>query len=207
MPSDGYRDLIQQAKEGDRQAMDRLLEVILPDLQLRASRFTVPNQPNVSGSDLVQKTSLQAWQKLAQFHCEGDDQEALVQFRAWTFQILQRLGMNERRYHSTQRRKPEGKLVPLAPQSNDSSAPPNGVDPMADQSTPSSHVRAEEEVDRLRQALKKMGEEDRTIMQMRFFEGLSLREIARRLDLSADHVRTRYYQTLRLLERELGGTP
>jgi DNA-directed RNA polymerase specialized sigma24 family protein len=46
-----------------------------------------------------------------------------------------------------------------------------------------------------------------TIVRLHFFDGLSLREIAERLDLSYDQVRHRYQTTLRSLEQELGPQP
>ena len=44
---------------------------------------------------------------------------------------------------------------------------------------------------------------DRHIVQMRFLEGLSLRQIARVLGQNHEHVRQRFHAALRSLEREL----
>ena len=46
---------------------------------------------------------------------------------------------------------------------------------------------------------------DRQILQLCFFESLSLRSVAEQLDLSYDVVRTRYHAGLRFLERQLKG--
>ena len=49
------------------------------------------------------------------------------------------------------------------------------------------------------------GARDREIVRLCFFDGLSLRQIAERLQLSYDKVRQRYHRSLKVLERELGG--
>lgn len=45
----------------------------------------------------------------------------------------------------------------------------------------------------------------REIVRFRFYEGLSLRQVAQRLGLGYDQVRQRYQIIIRRLERELGG--
>lgn len=58
----------------------------------------------------------------------------------------------------------------------------------------------------LRQALGRLPEpEDRKIMVMRFFLGLSLDEIVGQIGLPDAEVRDRYRRSLRLLDRELQG--
>ncbi len=58
----------------------------------------------------------------------------------------------------------------------------------------------------LRQALRRLPEpEDRQIMAMRFFVGMTLAEIVIEIGLPEPEVRERYRRSLRLLDRELRG--
>ncbi len=187
--------------------MDQLLALIRPDLQRRAGSYAAPDQPEASASDLVQNVCLRAWQNLHQFGCGADDDQACAQFRAWVIQILHRLGLNTIRFRTAQRRRPGQQLIRLGGcGQGDSSPAGTGPEPAANVSTPSSRACAGEQASRVQQALAKVPEPtDRAIVRLRFFEGLSLRQIAERLHLSEDKVRERYRVTLRRLQRELGG--
>lgn len=205
MPIEGFGELVEAARTGNRQALDQLLAAVRPELQRRALRYIALDQPEASASDLVQSVCLRAWQKLEQFECGTDDDQALAQFRAWLFRILHRLGLNQIRHRTAQRRQPEKKHVRLGVLAVDAKEG-GGFEPAANQATPSARARSAEEADLVRQALAKVpGEIDRTIVHLRFFKGLALRRIAEQLQLSEDKVRERFYFTLRRLERELGG--
>src|SRR5437867_2287578 len=108
-----FRDLVQRAQTGDRQAMDELLPIVRPWLEQSARRYVDPREPGASTSDLVQEAWLQAWQKLDQFRGGRDDQQTLAMFRAWVSRIVRRLGLNAVRHRHAQRRKPQQKIVRL----------------------------------------------------------------------------------------------
>jgi RNA polymerase sigma factor (sigma-70 family) len=150
---------------------------------------------------------VRAWQHLDQFHCEADDKQALAQFRAWMGQMVRRLGLNAVRFRTAQRRQPAKKLLRFSPPDADDSAGHAGsLNPPAGGSTPSSHVRQGEEGTLLHEALENIPEVmDRLIIRLRFYEGLSLRQIAEQLQVSPDKVRERFHFTLRRLERDLKG--
>jgi RNA polymerase sigma-70 factor (ECF subfamily) len=206
MQAEGFRDLVNRAQAGDQEALNRLLKAAQADLLVRARKYVTPDQPEASASDLVQSACLRAWQHLDKFRCGPDDEQTLAQFRAWLLRILQRLGLNAIRFRSAQRRRPAHKPLRLAPRPPDEVGHgPNALEPAGAEATPSSHVRAAEEALLLRQALARMPPADRTILELRFFEGLSLRQVAARVQLSEDKVRQRYHFSLRRLERELGG--
>jgi RNA polymerase sigma factor (sigma-70 family) len=206
MQADGFRALIQRAHAGDRQAMDLLLAAVLPDLQCRARRYRSADQPDASAADLVQVACLHAWQKLDQFDCAGDSETTRTQFRAWMLRILDSQGLNALRFRSTQRRKPSQPLLRLtASGPGEADDTVNRLDPAADESTPSAAARGGEQSDLIRRALNALPEEDRAIIELHYFEEVSLRQIAARLQLSEDRVRSRYHSALRRLERELGG--
>src|SRR5205823_6394028 len=77
-----------------------------------------------------------------------------------------------------------------------------GIDPAASDPTPSANVQADEQARLIRAALERIPDTtDREMVRLCFFEGLSLRQIAERLNLTYDEVRERYHSSLRLLER------
>lgn len=81
---------------------------------------------------------------------------------------------------------------------------PSGVDPSADQSTPSSPARRSEEVARLTKALAQMSSGDQTVIQMRYFDALPHEEIARRLEISVDASKQRLHRAVKRLAKLLG---
>lgn len=192
----GIHDLLKQARAGDRQALDELLLLVRPWLERTARGFAEPDRPDASVSDLVQQAWLRAWQKLDQFRGGADEGQTLALLQAWLGQIVRRLGLNARRDQRAERRRPPGGLASL-----DGAA----LDPPADGSRPSANVRAEEQARLIGQALARLEDaEDGEIVRLRFFEGLSLRQIAARLGRNHETVRQRFQAVMKRLERELG---
>jgi RNA polymerase sigma factor (sigma-70 family) len=67
------------------------------------------------------------------------------------------------------------------------------------------NLRTDEQARLVQAALERLADDtDRAILRLRFFDGLSLRQIAERLALSYDKVREHYQSGLGQLERELG---
>jgi RNA polymerase sigma factor (sigma-70 family) len=207
MQAHGFRELVKRAQEGHPEALDQLLSAVRPELVRRARSYMTDEHPESSASDLVQNVCLRAWRNLAQFRCGADDEQTWLQFRAWMLRILARLGLNAVRSRSAQRRRPPQRPLRIGvsrPGERDGSR--QVAEPPGDDSTPSSRVRAREEAALLRQALCTLPDAlDRTILEMRFFDGLPLRQIAARLRLSEDKVSERCHFSLRRLERHLRG--
>lgn len=113
------------------------------------------------------------------------------------------------RDRKAQRRRPPQKIVRLqqAP-TGASTSQGSAIDPADSELSPSQNVQADEQARRVRDRLARLPDPtDREIVRLRFFEGLSLRQIADRLQLSYDQVRDRYQHSMRRLERDLGGQP
>jgi RNA polymerase sigma factor (sigma-70 family) len=197
----GFTDLLRDAQGGSRDAMDRLLAIIRPELERLAEGYADPRRAAESTQDVVQEAWVRAWQKLDQFRGADTSEETQAMFRAWVAQILHRVGLNaQRAWRAPMRRPRNAAIVRIAGPAGDS-----GVEPPADSPTPSALVRADEESVRVREALSRMADEtDRRIVTARFFDGLSLREVARRLDLPYEKVRRRFEAAMRDLERDLG---
>jgi RNA polymerase sigma factor (sigma-70 family) len=205
MQTNGFHKLVGRAQAGDPQALEELLVVVRPWLEQSARRYADPHRESASTSDLAQEAWLRAWQKLSQFQGADTDDETAARFRAWVNRMVERLGKNAVRHRTAQHRKPPGKLQRLdapPPDTQDSGAK---LDPATRQPTPSALVVADEQARRVRAALAKIADEaDREILQLRFFDGLSLRQIAERMQWNHEKVRLRYHAALRLLEREIG---
>jgi RNA polymerase sigma factor (sigma-70 family) len=202
----GFHDLLQQAQAGDRAAMDRVLALLRPYLEHVADRYADPDRASASASDLVQEACLRAWDKLDQFRGGASDEQTLALFRSWVGQIVQHLGLNARRDGKAQRRTPARPLkrlgVPAAGESTDQAGAAEPADP---EPTPSVNLSTDEQARLVQAALERLADDTgRTILRLRFFDGLSLRQIADRLAISYDKVRERYQSGLAQLERELG---
>lgn len=204
-PVPGFHDLLARAHNGDRTAIDELMARIRPWIEQMA-RQAIPHQrPDGSASDLVQEALLRAWQKLDQFQGAADEGQSVAMFRAWLGRIVARLGLNAVRDASAQQRKPPGKLFSFNGTHAASDSLPI-LDPSAGEPTPSANVRAEEQTRLVREAMARLTDPfDREIIRLRFFEGLSLRQIAHRLECNHETVRQRFHALLGRMQQDLKG--
>jgi RNA polymerase sigma factor (sigma-70 family) len=202
---EGFHDLMNRARAGDRAAIDELLRLIRPWIEQVARDHAALDSPCGSVSDLAQEAWLRAWQKLDQFKGAADEAQSQAMFRAWLARIVSRLGINTARDAAAQQRKPPGKLLGLDGRcSADESS--LAIDPAASAPTPSANARAQEDASLVRQALAGFTDPlEREIIRLRFSDGLSLRQIAQRLDCNHETVRRRYHDLVCRLQKELSG--
>jgi RNA polymerase sigma-70 factor (ECF subfamily) len=200
---EGFHDLLARARSGDRTAIEELLGLIRPWIEQVARDHPPPPSRGGSVSDLVQEAWLRAWQKLDQFQGAADEAQSLAMFRAWLARIVSRLGLNAARDAGAQQRTPPGKLLRLdGVRAADDSVP--ALDPSASAPTPSANVRAAEQARLVQEALARLTDPlDRDIIRLRFFEGLSLRQVAHRLGCNHETVRQRYHALLGRLQQDL----
>ena len=104
MEIDGFDNLVKQARAGDRDAMDKLLDALRPHMERIARKYADPGQGAESVSDLVQEAGLRAWQRLEQFRGGAGDAETLAMLRSWIAQIVRTIGINAREARNTRRR-------------------------------------------------------------------------------------------------------
>jgi RNA polymerase sigma-70 factor (ECF subfamily) len=206
MQAEGFHDLVRRAQAGDRAATNELLAAVRPHLMILAREFADPRNPDSSVSDLVQEVELNAWQKLGQFCGASSDDETLAMFRGWIGQMVHNLGLNHERDRNAQKRRPPQPLLRIQTHaSSTSTSDPERKEPAARDMSPSKAARDAEQSHAVREALGRLHDAtDQEIIRLRFFEGHSLRQIAERLSLTYDQVRSRYNQGMRQLERDLG---
>jgi RNA polymerase sigma factor (sigma-70 family) len=200
METSGFRDMVRDAQGGNPQSREELFRRARPLVERLAQRR--PRRPGESINELVQMVCERMLVKLDQFRGAADapdDDQAWALFGGWARQIVFSVGANVIRDQD-----PLPK-TPLTPQTGSTATGAN--DPPAQGPGPATVVRKEDEFQKVREALERLPDEtNREIVRLRFFEGLSLREITVRLDpLTYDMVRERYSTTMRRLRRELEG--
>lgn len=198
-PHDDGEAYVAGARAGSPEDLGRILD------QARNYLLGVANrelqsvlQAKVGASDLVQETFLEA--QRAFHHFAGQSQSDLL---AWLRGILlNKLAELSRRYQRTAKRlvDRERSLEDMA------NAGQAGIPPQAAPS-PSSIVSLQEQCDNVRQALQRLPEHYRQVLEWREWEGLPFEEIAGRMAKSADAVRMLWYRAIERLQEELGQTP
>ena len=92
METQGFEELVRRAQAGDREAMDRVLEMLRPYLSRIAGPYVNPLRPVDSTADLLQESCLRAWHKIGSFQGGKGDEHTFEMFRSWIGQIVRRLG-------------------------------------------------------------------------------------------------------------------
>jgi RNA polymerase sigma factor (sigma-70 family) len=195
---------VRRAQAGDPAATDRLFRLVLPYVELVAGEVC-RLAPGESVSDRVQSVCRRILEKLNQFRgadTAADDGQAWKLFRAWVRLIVRTVAVNTWRKEG----EPQAKVSLQAPSAGDSTGQGSGIDPQGQEKTPSSNVRADERARLVLEALNELPDpKDREIARLRFFDELSLHQVAERLQLSYDKVRERYRVSMRRLQRRLEG--
>jgi RNA polymerase sigma factor (sigma-70 family) len=202
MQVNGFRDLVRKAQAGDPAALDELFRGVVPFVERVVAGPAHPVRPGESVSDRRQDVCRRVFEKLAQFRGAAeapDDEQAWALFRVWVRRVAHGVILN------AQRDSGRPPTVPLrtdgAGESTNHGAAP---DPAAPDGTPSSNLRGEERARLVLEALDHLPDlQDREIVRLRFFEGLSLRQVAGRLQLSYDKVRERFRFSVRRLQQYL----
>ena len=207
MNSPGFHDLVRKAQAGDREAMDKVLDLLHTHLEYLARPFADPSRPAESTSDLLQDSCLRAWQKLGSFKGGKNDEETFAMFRAWIGTIVRRLGINARRDGSRQRRRPPNKILHLgSPPPGKTPSTISKLDAPSPDPTPSANVRVDERSRKIEVALESLSDPmDTAIVRMRFYDGLTLVQVSERLGVGYEQVKERYRAAIRRLEGDLQG--
>ncbi len=174
------RTWLEEAREGNRESLGRLLDACRPYLLLVANKELMPKvQVKVSPSDIVQETMMEAGCFFSRF--QGKTAKEL---RAWLRSILHNIISNTQRYFGTEKRQ-INREIPLA------EAPltelQNCILDRAE--SPSGQILAGERTNQFEQNLRQLPEHYRQVIQMHVTQRLTFVQIAAKLGLTADAAR------------------
>ncbi len=181
--------LIARCRRGEAQAWDELFE----RHYAAAGRFVFQLAPAFTREDveeICQETFLSVIKNLQAFHGES-------QFQTWLFRIA---ANKARDYRERQRAaKRGGGQTPVSLQAED---PETGLtpDPPSNLPGPDAGVLNAERLALLREALDRLGERCREIIELRYFGDLSYDEIGNTLELNVKTVSSRLSKCLDRLE-------
>jgi len=181
------------ARSGSKDALGRALEACRRYL-LGVARYEIDVRlkAKVGLSDLVQDTFLEAQRAFTTFRGHSE-----VDLRAWLRRLLQhqasKLG---RRYRTTQKRA-------LARESMAGFAIGQLEISSAETPTPSVELIAEEQLQRLFQAVEKLPDDYRRVIRMRYVERISFEEIGRRMQRSGNAARLLWLRAIERIKQEL----
>jgi len=181
---DSREALVGRAKEGDRAAFETLVARSRERLEgWVRSHLGEPLREKVEVEDVLQETYLWAFQALPRLEWRGEER-----FEAWLRTIAKHAIS---RVSRDQARKPALSL--------EHEVPANGT-------SPSRHLRRHERFERLEKALEDLSPEHRKVILMARIEGLSVQEIAARMERTPDAVVQLLSRALRQLKRSFGET-
>ena len=195
--SDDSRELVRMASQGDRPAVDELLQRHLPGLRafirLRAGPVIRRRE---SESDLAQSVCREVLEHLDRFQY-GDE----TGFKRWLYTTALRKILNRYEFYAAEKRNFLREEGSLGASSN--------AQPVAEYyrtfSTPSQHAMKAEELQRVEKAFDELAEEQREVITLAHVVGLSRAEIAAQLGKSEGAVRTMLSRALAQLAEILDG--
>jgi RNA polymerase sigma-70 factor (ECF subfamily) len=184
----GLAELVEAARNGDTETLGQLLQSYRPYL-LRIANDGLPAglQPKLGASDLVQDTLVAALNCFARFTGRTP-----AKLKSWLRTILLRQMARAAEYYAGTRKREVRREVPFVVEAL-----------AADQSSPSSPARREEQAETVRQALSRLPERYRQVLVWREWDDLSFAEIAARLERSVDAVRMLWLRALERFDSEM----
>jgi RNA polymerase sigma-70 factor (ECF subfamily) len=188
---------IAEARNGSRSALDRLFHVCSSYLLAIANReFSTVLRSRLDPGDVVQDTLMKAGRRFPQFR--GKNEADLL---AWLRQILRRNLANERRRHLRTVMRSMTREVALAA----AASMPQPDNRESESEIPGTHTLAREQHEALHDALQRLPEHYREVVQLHTQEELTFAQIGGRLGCSAEAARKLWSRALErlahLLER------
>ncbi len=189
MASDTEADLLQRCRKGEAAAWDELFDRYYP----AAGRFLFQLGYQLTAEDveeLCQEVFLAVINHLQRFQGES-------QFQTWLFRIAANKARDFRERQKAAKR--GGGQTPLSLQAED---PETGLtlEPPSTQPPPDMVLLAAERAELVHQALERLGEPCRELLELRYFGDLSYEEISRALRLNVKTVSSRLSTCLDRME-------
>lgn len=184
------------AKSGSAEELGRVLASCQSYLRLIAGHAMGDDlREKVSSSDIVQETFIEAHSHFDQFR--GTTRAELL---GWLGQLLQNRTVElARRLVQTEKRNPN-REVPLVDEEGTSEG---GIDLPAIGPGPSTVAEVNDELNRLREALPRLPDEYRQVIQLRSFDRRSWGEIGDIMERTSDAVRKLFARAVERLADEL----
>jgi RNA polymerase sigma-70 factor (ECF subfamily) len=181
---DSPRDFLAKARQGDRKALERLLEAQTADLErFVRSRLGARLRERLEAADVVQETFARALGAFGEF--QGDEEALLGRWlRSIAEHVILEAAKRERR----------DDWAPLE------------REVAGDEVSPSRGLQREERFARLEAALQALSPEYREVVVLSRLRGLKVREIAERLGKSPNAVAHMMSRALKKLRESLGET-
>ena len=175
MRTDDELDLIERAKAGETSAFEQLAKRHAASLWRCALAL---GKDRHWAEDLAQETLVEAWRCLSRF-------DGRCRFSTWLYGILRHRFLKGRRNHSA--------AVPFASEELSQS--------VCSANTPDRFAEVSEDVERVRRAVAELPEAHRLVVELRFFAGATLGDIAAALDLPLGTVKSRLHHGLEKLRQ------
>jgi RNA polymerase sigma-70 factor, ECF subfamily len=189
-------DPIEAARAGSIEDFGALVSGLRDYLLFVANRELTPDlRAKISPSDVLQETFIQAQRKIADF--AGSSEGELL---AWLRGILlNKIQVAEQRYFSVQARDVRREVF-----LDDSAATfPNKENLAGNFETPSRRVVAAERTAAVDALLECLPTEYQRVLRLRYWEQLSLDEIAQQMNRSTDAVQKLWFRAVERLKREM----
>ncbi len=198
-PGPEIAELLRIARQGDREAVGRLLEACRSYMKLLV-RVQIGRllRGKMDPSDVVQEAFLEAHRSFGRFR--GTTEAELL---AWLRQILASRLADTIRHYNAKRRDVRIERQ-LAEELKRSSEAASALAQLG--SSPSKHAVRQEEAARLAAVLEELPPGYREVILLRQVEGLSFAQVAERMGRSVDSVKKLWVRGLRRLRRALGET-
>ena len=169
----GEEELIHRSQAGDWDAFEQLLERHRTVLA-RTAYLTIRDRESVQ--DVMQEALVQVWRDLSSYRPYGS-------FRGWMLKIL----LNKARKHY---RKKQVQTVPMEA----------ATEVLGNAEVPEEAVEGEEQTRRLRQALDHLTRDHREALILRYYNDLTVPEIAKVLGCREGTIKSRLSRALNRLE-------
>jgi RNA polymerase sigma-70 factor (ECF subfamily) len=187
--SDDDAETVAQARAGDADAFRRLVERHSRNVFRLAYRMT---RNEHDAEDVVQEAFLRAYRNLDRF-------EERAQFGSWVYRIAANCAYDSLR--ARERRQEDAEPVPIDASNGPATELPSG-EPAADRIVFGGEVRR-----RVALAMRRMSALEKSAFTLRHFEGMSIAEIGRALDLDASAAKQSVFRAVRKGRDALGRDP